>query len=300
MAESEASKFMGKVGRGGPLSMSQVEESQAAARVEMRADEGPFDAFSLSQGDKKRYGLRDEEVHGYIRDPNHPVWKRTEGDSRLRQVSREYGAARVLTDENGECLHVGEDLIAVGVPRSVREQKQAVVEEEKDAYIARNPILALEAGMAPPEIEALIAKYRSEEYLEARDAEFNMEDRARMRMRVEMQRAQSELARRQRLSPTFGLTYYEAVDQYERQIRRDIEAVTGRRPSEQQVTKAYTKFRLDMESKARQGAMDNRERDWAAVVDRARARSQGQQFAIGPTGLGETTQEKVRRRTKGD
>ena len=203
----------------------------------------------------------------------------------------------MLLDSHGEKLYVGEDLVAVGIPRVLKEAEQQVQEEEMLAYMASNPTLAIESNIPPEEIEGLIRKYRDPEYLQARDAQFNVEDRESLRARVEIQRAQSEVARRQRLSQTYRLTYEEAERMHRRSIRQELAAMNGQPPSQRQVDAAYQQFVDDMEASARRGAMDRTDRNWKADVQRAQARSAGRSYAIGSTGLGETTQEKVRRRS---
>jgi hypothetical protein len=301
MAQSDAKQLMDKVAAGGPVSVSNMASVKQDVQAELRVEiEGEPDIYALSAVDRARYRYRDDEVHSFIRDPEHPIWRRIEGDSRFRQLQRSYPGARIVSDANGERLHVGEDLVAVALPRALKEAREAAQEEETQAYIARNPLLAAESGMSQPEVDALQQKYRDPQYLAARESEFEAEDRRAIARRAALARAQSEVARRSRYSKTSGMTYNEAEMMYRRQIRSQLTARTGRDPSQKQVDEAYNSFVSQMEADARQGSHDTYERDWKSVVQRARDRSQGLSYAVGETGLGETTREKVRRRKGGN
>jgi len=127
----------------------------------------------------------------------------------------------------------------VAVKREEWEAVQQRAQGAKRAYEARNPQLLAEAigsgKMTEREAQQLLSEYYDADAAKARDEEFSLENRERVLAIARLRRAQSEHLRRQRLSPTFKMSYYDAAQRYHSEIRNQMAGQTGRQIARRQM-----------------------------------------------------------------
>ena len=74
-----------------------------------------YDVYSLSDDERRQYGIRDHETHTWQRNPRR--WEPIEGNNGLAVWLREKPGRRVIKHENGDFVTNG-DLVLVACPRS--------------------------------------------------------------------------------------------------------------------------------------------------------------------------------------
>lgn len=95
-----------------------------------------FDRFSLTQEERKQYGIKDNEDHAWIRNPRY--WEQHEMSDRAREwraeAPREFAGGRRVVMENGNVITNG-DLILVAKPKAEREREEAAQARETENYL---------------------------------------------------------------------------------------------------------------------------------------------------------------------
>lgn len=231
--------------------------------IRQRPDVKAHDVFFVSEAQKKKYGIQPHEECYWARDPK--VWASIEHNDRIEQLSSpvEDGGmdARLVTTPEMDRIHIGAhgDLVLMAIPKDVKGWQQEDIDAESRRYQAQ--MIQTEEGM----------EFEHEEGLE--------KDKIRLKARM---RADSEYNAQAGLaggnSPTAGMSYNEAVAHMKR-IGYDVEGRQAMlRAGGHHTTPSAEDFSRIMTG------IDQRER---------MANSKGRTHAMGNSGLGRTTQEKL-------
>ena len=100
------------------------------------------DVFGLTATDRAIFGMRENETHIAIRDPNSEEWKKVDS-GRWRQILHKYdGKARVLKDADGNVarphLPGACDMILVAVDKDTHKAFEKQAAREAQAYMAES------------------------------------------------------------------------------------------------------------------------------------------------------------------
>lgn len=106
-------------------------------------ENGPFDEFYVSPEERKEFGVEDNEVLHWARDPERWM-KLGEPINRVRQLERPVNrggmSARMLFDKQGDPIYPGglpgPDLVLMALPREVADQQQAEIDAGSEDYQA--------------------------------------------------------------------------------------------------------------------------------------------------------------------
>lgn len=225
------------------------------------------DIFYVSDAKRKQYGIKDHEDCYWARDPK--VWASIEHNDRIEELSSsvEEGGmdARLVTTPEMDRIHIGAhgDLVLMAVPKDVRQWQQ----EDIDA--------------ANKEYEQSMVQTKDGYEFEVETLE---KDKALLKARM---RAQSEYYAQSGLaggaSPTAGMSLIEA-ERHMKRIGFDVEA-------RQEMLRAAAHHNT-MSDEDFSAVMTGVRQKVATEQAKARVAARTQ-HAMGDSGLGRTTQEKL-------
>lgn len=231
--------------------------------IRERPQPKPRDIFFLSDAKKKQYGIQDHEEAYWARDPK--VWAGIEHNDRVEELmtSVEDGGmdARLVTTPEADRIHIGAhgDLVLMAIPKDVRKWQQEDIDAANRAYESK--MTATKEGYEFEDIHG--------------DVDNKVQLKARMRAEADYH-AETGLAGGN--SPTAGMSLVEAIA-HMRRIKFDVEA---RQEMLRSAAHHHTPSEADF-SRIMTG-IDQKER-MATRETRA--------HAMGNSGLGKTTQERL-------
>jgi|SRR5579872_6516816 len=101
-----------------------------------------YDQFTVTERDRRAYGIEDHEEARWIRNPH--IWRQREMGDRGRMFLNQNPGGRIVKNADGGFVENGDDLILATVPKSLseaaaRERDRAAAQEEKDIADRRLP-----------------------------------------------------------------------------------------------------------------------------------------------------------------